>query len=157
KKIVDLLIQNEATMGELYRVYAEKFPEYAKFWSDIHEDEKSHAAWINTLYHKLKAGMVSFSEQRFPISAIKENIKYIENEKAKTSQGEMSLGYALEKAVHIERGMIEHKFFDVLKDDSMELQILLQALRLGTEQHLQKVQKAWEKEKGGAEFEKLSA
>lgn len=157
KQIVDLLIQNEAVMGELYRKYAEKFSAFEKFWLTIYEDEQSHAAWINTLYYKLKSGMVSFADQRFPIDAIKKNVLYIQEEKAKVESGQMTLLYALETAVYIERGMIEHKFFDVFKNDSIELQILLQALKLGTEQHLQKVQRAWEKEKGGAEFEKLSA
>jgi len=156
KQIIDLLIKNEATMGELYRKYAKKFPAFEKFWNKIYEDEQSHAAWINTLYYKLNSGLVSFSEQRFPVAAIEENIRYMEEEKNKVGRGEMSHLYALEKAVHVERGMIEHKFFEVFQDDSMELQIVLQALKLGTEQHLQVVQKAWEKEKGGAEFEKLS-
>jgi hypothetical protein len=156
KQITDLMIKNEAVMGELYRRYAEKFPTYQEFWTKIYEDEQSHAAWINTLYYKLNAGLASFSDKRFPVSAIEENIRYIEEESAKADKGEMSLLYALERAIHVERGMLEHKFFEVFKDDSMELQILLQALKLGTEQHLEKIQKAWEKEKSGAELEKLS-
>ena len=105
----------------------------------------------------MNSGVVSFSPQRFPVEAIKKNIEYLQKEKKKINKGEMSALYAFETAVHLERGMIEHKFFEVFKDDSMELQIILAALRLGTEQHYTELERAWKKERGGSSFEDLSA
>jgi len=117
QQIVDLLIKNEAVMGELYLRYAEKFPLFGKFWTKIYEDEQSHAAWINTLHYKLNSKLVDFSSSRFPVDAIEKNIDYMQREKDKIEKGEMSLIYALETAVHLERGMIEHKFFEAFSDD----------------------------------------
>jgi hypothetical protein len=127
------------------------------FWLKIVEDEKSHAAWIETLFDKMHAGLASFLEHRFPADAIQKNIEYLCEEKAKVGQGEMSALYALETAVHIERGMIEHKFFEIFKNDSLELRAVLAALELGTEQHFQDVQREWEKERAGGNMEKMIA
>jgi len=157
KKIIDTLIANEDAMAELYLAYSDKFPMLKDFWVKISEDERSHAAWIGKLFDQMKAGLVSFAEHRFPADAIAKNIEYLRGEKAKVGQGEMSALYALETAVHIERGMIEHKFFEIFKDDSLELQTLLAALKLGTEQHFQDVQREWEREKAGGNLEKMIA
>lgn len=156
KAIIDMLVKNEEATRDLYVVCADKFPVFEKFWKNIAKDEESHAAWIKTLYEKTQGGLVNFSEQRFPTDAIQKTINYLTAEKEKVNQGERSSLDALEVAVHIERGMLEGKFFEVFKEDSMELQIILEALRLGTQQHLLEVQKMWEKEKGGADFEKQS-
>ncbi|MFA6973114.1 MAG: hypothetical protein WC238_00045 [Parcubacteria group bacterium] len=147
KQIVNLLVSNEEGMQYLYEAYAKKFLGYGDFWKGIAKEEESHAAWIRRLYDKMKAGMADFAERRFPVDALQKSVAYLEEEKKKVDQGEMSLLYALETAVHIERGMLEHKFFEVFAADSIELQTVLEALQLGTQQHLQEVQKMWEKEK----------
>jgi hypothetical protein len=157
KQIIEAMILNEKAMEKLYKAYARKFPVFEKFWSDIAKEEESHAAWIKTLYEKTRGGLVDFAEQRFPLDAIRTSTKYTNEEIEKVDRGELSFLYALETATHMERGMLENKFFTIFKDDSVELQMILEALRLGTQEHLRTVQKKWESESKGNEMEKMTA
>jgi hypothetical protein len=156
-EIIDLLVRNEIVMQELYRAYAKTFPIFESFWSSIAKDEASHAAWINTLYYKMKAGMVVIPEQRFPVAIIEATIADIEKKKEQAQAGNVTSLGAMEIAVQIEGGMLESKFFEVIANDNIELQIILEALRLGTQQHLQEIKRERDREAGGAEFEKLTA
>jgi len=156
-QIIDLLAENENAMAELYAGYAKKFLLFKDFWRQISEDEYSHAAWINTLRDKMKAKTVDFLPSRFPADAIRQNIEYIKIKKKETLEGNISLLDALESSIHLERGMLERKFFEVFEDDSLELQIVLEALKFSTEQHLRNVKKRWQEEKLGADFEKRTA
>lgn len=155
KEIVDLLVENEKAMQELYAAYARKFEFLRDFWKEISEDEESHAMWIKNIYEKIESGAVEFSGDRFPVFAIKQNVEYLKKEIARAEKEEVSLVEALEISVHNENGMLEKKFFEIFKGDSLDLQILLEALKLGTEKHFQEVKQLWEKEKGGGDFEKM--
>lgn len=157
KETVDLLVENEKAMQELYAVYAKKFPIFRDFWNEISKDEESHAMWVKTLYEKVEAGAVEFSGDRFPTFAIRQNMEYLKKETDRAEKEEVSLLEALEISAHNENGMLEKKFFEAFKGDSLELQILLEALKLGTEKHFQEVRELWEKEKGGGDFERMKA
>jgi rubrerythrin len=157
KKLIEALINNEKALEDLYKTYADKLLLYSDFWHKIAEDEKSHAAWIGTLYAKMEKGLVDFSEKRFPVDAVNDFIKYIQEKKKEALDGNVTLLQALETAVHMERGLLESKFFEVFKDDSLEIKIILEALRMGTEEHLREVERVWKKEKGGSNYEKQTS
>lgn len=154
KELIATLIKNEKAMEALYRTYAEKLVLYREFWLKIAADEESHAAWIDTLYAKMEKGLADFAENRFPMEAINDFVRYIEEKEKEAQEGRTTLSEALETAVHIERGLLENKFFQVFKGDSLEVQIILEALRMGTAEHFREVERVWKKEKGGAEYEK---
>jgi rubrerythrin len=147
KVIVNRLKENELAMKDLYLVFSEKFATQEAFWRGIAEEEASHAAWIDTLYIKMGAGLIEFSEKRFPVEAVRANIENMKDLQVKAKKGELSLLEALEKSVHIEHGMLENRFFEVFKDDSPELKIILDALRVGTETHFHEMENAWKKER----------
>ena len=149
QKTIDSLVRHEEAIAELYNSYSDKFLGFRDFWLGIVADEKSHASWIRTLYKKTEGGLADFSQNRFPLDAIEDSKKFLEQKKIESSKGEISLVYALETAANIEQGMLEKKFFEIFKDDALELQIILEALRLGTQQHFEHIKKAWEKEKNG--------
>lgn len=153
KKVVDLLLENEKEMMHLYLEFSKKFVLYHDFWLGIAGEEESHAAWVNTLYGKIDSGVVQFSPSHFPIEAIEHNIEYMREVRKEAFEGEITLLQALETAVSMENNMLENKFFEVFKGDAVELQVILEALRLGTKEHLREIKRVWKKEKLGAEFE----
>jgi hypothetical protein len=155
KEIVSLLIANEKILEKLYLVYAQKFPLFSNFWIEIAKEEDSHALWINTIFEKMKAGTVEFSQNRFPAEAIGKNIEYLKDKIEKLKTSEVTISDALEFSVHIEKGLLEHKFFEIFEEDSLELQMILDALRLGTEDHLRRIEARWKNEKLGANYENL--
>jgi len=48
-KILQLMIDNEEVIGQLYSKYANKFPEHRDFWDHIFKEELIHAQWITAL------------------------------------------------------------------------------------------------------------
>lgn len=149
KEIVFILKQNELEMMKLYIAFSQRFQADEAFWIGIAGEEESHAAWIETLNYKTDTGLVKFPQQRFPIDAIKKNIEFMKKVHQETLDGQRTSTQALELSVHLERGMLENKFFEVFKNDSIELQIILEALRLGTQEHLHAIEKVWKKERFG--------
>lgn len=145
-EIIEALAQHEEAISRLYTAYAKKFPSCNDFWHSLAMEETSHAAWIRTLHQKTDAGLVEFAESRFPLSGIEMSKQFVDGKTA--AAGDIGpLAEALAVAVDVERGMIEKKFFEVFEGDSLELKVILDALRVSTENHLGEITKAWEREK----------
>ena len=146
---IEKLIEHENLMAELYSVYAQKFKYFSDFWQEIKEEEDDHALWISTLYEKHSAGLIESLDRAFPLSAIDTSIEYVKGKITEAkSDKDMTHSKALEIAVHIENAMLEHKFFEVFPGENSEFKIILDALRLSTEQHLKKVKAMWLRESG---------
>jgi hypothetical protein len=153
EEIIRLLMENEMAMQELYLAFAQQFPFFESFWKKIAEEEKRHATWIETLGRGTEAELAQFAERNFPTEAIQQNIRSMVNLKESVVAGNMTLLEGLEKAVHLENGMLENKFFEIFATDAPALQAVFEALRLSTQEHFVEIDRVWKKEKLGSEFE----
>ncbi|KKU53926.1 MAG: hypothetical protein UX75_C0030G0012 [Candidatus Moranbacteria bacterium GW2011_GWE2_47_10] len=145
--IADQLAKNEDKLSELYALYREKFTFMKKFWDELTEDELGHGAWVRTLRKKIEDGTVQFGEHRFNKDLLEDFYKNVQLQIFEAEK-EISLVDALRNAVKMEQTMIEKRFFDVFKGDSVELEILLLALRYSTENHLKTVADRYKSEIG---------
>jgi hypothetical protein len=145
---IEKLIEHEKLIAQLYETYSNKLKYFSEFWKGLVEEEYSHAAWIETLYEKKKAGLVDSLDRKFPMEAVDMSVVFINQKISEAKEKELSILSALENAVYIESAMLEHKFFEVFPEDNMEMKILLEALRLSTEDHLARIKKEWMKESG---------
>lgn len=130
--------KQELLVGELYNIFAEKFPEHAGFWSKLFQEEHVHAYWLETLSLHSSSGKVYFNEGRFDLAPINEMIDHVNGLIEKAKEG-MSLIEALAAANDIEQGMIEKKFFEVFKGDSAEFEKTLAQLKKETAEHAERV------------------
>lgn len=147
--IVEQLAKNEDKLSELYALYGEKFTFMKKFWDELTEDELGHGKWVRTLEKKIEEGTVQFAENRFNKDMLEDFYKSIQLQIFEANK-DISLVEALKNAVKIEQTMIEKKFFEVFKGDSIDLEILLLALRYSTENHLKNVVERYRQEAGGS-------
>ena len=138
---IELLAENEESIGRLYQVYAGRFPEYAEFWTSLAEEETRHPNWIHELVGKAHEGSTYVVTGRFKEQAIETFLGYLEREIAKATT--IPLIESLSTALYIEKSLIERKYFEVFDSDSAELTHLLEELRSATEQHIQKIEKLW--------------
>lgn len=136
--IIDQLENNEIILSQLYAAYGEKFPFRKSFWQDMVEDELGHAKWISTLKKKVEEGEILFGQNRFNKDLLSDFHKDIQKKIHQVSD-EFGIVEALKNAVRIESHLIEKRFFEVFKKDSMELEIVLLALEYSTENHLKRV------------------
>lgn len=146
-EIIERLARNEEKLSELYKLYQNKFASSSEFWKNLVLDEEGHARWIRTLRRGIEEGGVHFKEHRFNIDLINDFMTDLKVKELEIASGDIPLIQALENAVHFEATMIERKFFEVFKDDSPELEILLLALQFSTENHYKTVLQARDEEK----------
>lgn len=138
-----LMAQNEEVVGQLYRAYTKKFPVYKELWEQLAQEEDVHASWLFDLQNKLAKGLIDIDINRFNESAVRTFSAYLKRELARLESEQISLINALSISLYAEKAFIEHKYFEVLESDSIELKNTLTKLKNGTEAHLQKVRKVW--------------
>ena len=65
-KAVELMAKCEACVADLYRVYAEKFPEVAEFWRNLVCEEEAHEEILLVFAVGLRKGNFLFVRMFFP-------------------------------------------------------------------------------------------
>ncbi len=144
--VINLLIECEKSVAELYRIYADKFQEYSDFWMSLSKEELEHARWLMQLKEKIEEGGVYFNEKRFTEEAINKSLGYIK-EQISEAKGELLLIKALSVAYYLEISLIENKYFEVFEGDSIELKNTLMKLSKETKIHQSKIKGFLEKER----------
>lgn len=145
--IIDQLEKNEAALAKLYGAYARLFPSQRDFWESLVLDETSHARWVATLRRKVEEGEVDFAPNRFNIDVINDFAKAVALD-LKEAENPLPLVAALERAVRLEETMVEKEYFSPFAQDSLDMEIVLSALRYSSMNHLEGVRKAFLREKG---------
>jgi len=137
--IIEMLAKNEEAVSQLYSAYADRFPEYRDFWSDLAVEEIDHANELRKLCGIAGEGSLHIREGRFNTTAIGNFSSYVKRESEPDRVKSSSLINALSVALSIEESMIEHKFFDVFEADSVEIRHVLLKLAADTRSHLEQV------------------
>lgn len=138
--IINLLAKHEEAVGELYKAYAKRFPQYDTFWSGLVGEEMKHSALIRDLGTRIGDGSVYFNPDRFRSKPIEVSLDFLIDEMNKAKN--VSMQYAYSMALQIEEAMIEKKFFEVFEGDSVEVKHTLRSLAQDTEQHIEQIKEA---------------
>jgi len=141
-KTVELLAQCEGKLGELYQAYAGLFPEEAAFWERLAKEEQAHASWVEALLPRVRAGVISFREDRLGSQAFILFYDYIV-QRLQESRRPITLAGALIVVVDIENSLVEKSFYDVFTTADPESARILTLLSRSTEAHLRKTQEKW--------------
>ena len=141
--VLNKLVELEESLGRLYEVYAEVFPEYRKFWSDLADEEGQYAEWLRKLHTHVVQGSATFSENRFNEVAIQTFINYLNNEYEKVMNRERALINALSITLYIEESLMEREYFEVIDGDSNELKQTLSNLASATQSHIEQVRETF--------------
>ena len=143
--VIEMLARNEEAISRLYTAYADKFPDYKDFWSDLANEEIGHSNWLRGLSPQIREDSIYFNEGRFKPGAIQTFLNYLERELAKAREQKMLLVNALSTALYIEEALIERKYFEVIEGDSAGMKHILLDLAAATENHIDRVRKVWSK------------
>jgi hypothetical protein len=120
--IIELLIENEQLVCELYKQFAKKFPKNKDFWEGIASDETKHIAFLKDTLNR----NITFNEKSMSRSHIKNMISHLETLLIKAvKSSEFSQIDAVNEALNIENSMVEMKFFEPFRqhDGSMDERI----------------------------------
>lgn len=138
-KIAEQLQKYELGLSHLYRYYAGLFPEHQEFWENLSIEENTHAFMLNNFRKLIEKGEYKLSPRRFSLSSIENNLQRLSSLQNHAMKSGISLKEALESAMEIESGIIEHKIFDPFDDDPPEVKRILNALTEDTRRHSQTV------------------
>jgi hypothetical protein len=139
---IQLLIEHELAMQQLYLAYAKQLAGYEDFWHQLADEESKHADVIRRFKKEVETGNVCLKPERFHTAAIERSMRYIFDLQEQAESGDIDLNKALSEAFHIEDAMIEHKFFEAFDGDSAELRQALRILLEATMTHRQRVKRA---------------
>jgi len=142
-KVIKLLAEHEKAISQLYKEYAQKFPEQKDFWSKIAAEEIEHASWIFKLRSQAKEGSLYFKEGRFKVEAIETSLEYVKSQTVEAQNKKISAKNALSVARDLESGLIEKKFFEVFEPDCREIKQVLLDLAIATREHYNRIKKVW--------------
>ena len=143
--ILEKLAGLEDATRDLYQAYASKIADLEGFWSDLAEDEATHAGWIRELKPLVSNGTLDFDEDRFLTRTIRNFTEYVNEEWATVQDQGTPLIKAVSIALDIERAFLEKRLFEVAEGDSLELERVLNKLAVATEEHRDMLQKVWRK------------
>jgi len=138
--IIELLMKQERLLAELYRVFADSYPNLREFWSQLAQDELKHAEWVQGLLKATEKGGVHFAEGRIRIHSLNTFLGGIETliEKARGGTG-MALINAISHALDLEKSLFEKDIFGHFDPGSEKAQKVLTLLRQQTALHLEKI------------------
>ena len=137
--ILELLIQQEVFLAELYQVYSEKFIDHEAFWQSLVKEEQEHANWIKKLLTTAKKGVVHFDEGKIRIHTLNTFLGGIKISIKKARDTNITLVNAISYALDIEKSMFERDIFGQFDAVSEKAQEVLGLLKKKTAQHHEKI------------------
>jgi len=124
----------EKSIGELYSLFAEKFPGHSDLWKRLSEDEQGHAEAVRKLYQISYDGQSVFAEENIKPEAVQSIIDYVKEIHASATLGKLSAQKALGITYDLENSLLEKTIFQHFKATSQFVNIL-QVLRKQTKEH----------------------
>ena len=141
--VVETLKEHEQALARLYEVYAEKFPEFEQFWTELSREEIQHANWLIILRDRIEKSDEDFVVERFPIATIEHSIGYVTQLADRAHQSDFLLMNALSTALQLERALIENKYFEIFEGDGADTRHTLTLLAQSTQIHYKKLYETW--------------
>jgi len=101
----------EKSLGELYALFSEKFPEYSKLWDHLGREEQNHAEAVRKLYQESYKGEVVFEEGNIKAEGVQSVIDYVKETSSLTTRGQLSAVKALSITYDIEGSVLDKTIF----------------------------------------------
>jgi rubrerythrin len=145
--ILDLLIEHELVIKQLYDVFAKHLPDHHHFWHNIATEEQSHADRLGLLHATPSLSGWLASENRLKAEAIKSSISYVDGQTEKARQEHFPQLQALALARDIEGALLERVFSRVSDSVPADIRVTFMDLAADTERHRKTIAAMLESEK----------
>lgn len=136
---IDLLIEQEETIGRLYKTYAARLPELSALWSSLAVEEKSHAAQLRQLKTKVESGAFRFDGTRFDSVSLEAGIAELCKEAQRAEAGPLTPQHALLLALRLERAIVQQGYFRAFSREAQDGADVVKSLDSLTEGHIQRL------------------
>ena len=134
-KILMLFHELEKNLGDLYALFAERFPEHNNLWHRLIKEEQEHADAVQKLYQMTYKGQALFDEGIVKVEGGQSIIDYVKYTCDTAKSGKFTAVQALTTAHDIEKSLIAKSIFSHFKV-SPEFTDMLRYLREGSLSHI---------------------
>lgn len=141
--LIDLLINHEEMLGQLYSEYARRFPGHAEFWTQLSSEEQNHAQSIRQLGEYIEKNAVRINNEHITIKAVKISMEYINDQIARAQNENLILTNALSITYQIEKSLIDGKIDEVFKGYTQDARRFIRELGNTLLQHFTFVEQEW--------------
>lgn len=140
--LLDALREIELLIADLYREFAQAFPEDEALWNELSRDEEAHAL----LAAKLKAMRgdleLPASVCKLHLAALGTYRKGLEYQLERLKRGELGRQSAMSIARDLERTLVERTSYDLVEGEDEGTRAATGRLRTETRSHLAKIEAA---------------
>jgi rubrerythrin len=140
KKIIELFLEQELLMAELYLLFSKWYPFHHEFWESMVAEEREHASWVRHFLDSTLNGKISFNEGKTRSNAISSSISYIRGIIAGFEKKPLNVVRAASISLDMERSLIERNVFKHFEGDSQEAVQLLDILSEAQDAHVKKTE-----------------
>jgi len=142
KELVELFLKQEILIGTLYKFFANRYPEYRDFWTEMALEEHQHASWIKRLTERDPTDKFIFSQGELRSNDLASSVKSIEGLISEFKKNkEFTITQAVSLALHLEKALWEKKVFQCFEGDSDEVRKILDSLNVEQGIHVRKIEK----------------
>ncbi len=132
----------ESTFGEIYKIFAARFPKEKSLWEGLAKEEDVHARMFLMCRGFQRAGIIPEMTPEC-ITMIDETMELVRMVKEKALRGELSLDQALETAFSLEFTSVERYLSElVAKTNEGDLKKLFSTLLSDGRSHAQRIKDA---------------
>ena len=142
--VIDLLVENELTIGRFYRLCAERFADLKDFWTKLADQEEDHGRWIQQLKAEISEGGAAYKTEMVQPIAVQSSIVYVNEQVSRLQKGDLSLVNVLSIAVNMERSAFESRIFDAFTGYSQTAKKLIADLKQALQNHNELVDRKWQ-------------
>ena len=144
RSMLDLMVNHEEAMAELYETFVESVPEIGDFWRQMVHEEKRHADILRNLTVRLRNGVVFLNTRRFSFNELRRSLASLKKQIQKVRNGGTTVLESLALAHDFEKSIVEKRFFQVFGSDSPEMKESFEMLRNHCEEHAGRIRTALE-------------
>jgi len=138
-RIIELLVEYELAVSELYRACAAKFPDEQSFWNELAEEEVDHAFRIRMISEEADAGYVEVDDKVFAERPVESSIEYAREITQRVLSNGINLLGVLSLAYDIESSLIESEYYKVFKGDSLRFNAMIREIHMESAIHKKKI------------------
>ncbi len=114
-KIAENLQKYELGLSHLYSGFAKAFPDHKDFWTKLSVDEDTHAFMLRSFKEMVENGDLELPPRRFSLESIDKNLQKLSSLQDLFLRSGISHQEALEWAMEIESGILEHHTFQSME------------------------------------------
>ena len=137
--VIISLIDLEKKISKLYLGYSKSFKELSGFWDEVAREEEKHAELVSELAEKFRDISIYFNENRFSESAVRDQIKIVDEHLKIQEKGGLSSKEALKTAHKIEGSILESAFYAVFSNDPEEVIKVITRIREEEKRHTDEI------------------